>query len=75
VAASLAGYRRILVPKANEPDWAEVSAEAKRALDVVFVETVDDVLRHALLPSPVIERLLSEKEDAPTSEGLPGFAH
>jgi ATP-dependent Lon protease len=75
VAASLAGYRRILVPKANEPDWAEVSAEAKRALDVVFVETVDDVLRHALLPSPVIERLLNEKEDAPLSEGLPGFAH
>jgi ATP-dependent Lon protease len=75
VAASLAGYRRILVPRANEPDWAEVSAEAKRALDVVFVDTVDDVLRHALLPSPVIERLLSETEDAPASGGLPGFAH
>jgi ATP-dependent Lon protease len=65
----------VLVPKANEPDWEEISAQAKRDLTVTFVDHVDEVLRHALTPSPALERLLAAPEDGPAQEGLPGFAH
>jgi ATP-dependent Lon protease len=75
VAAAVAGYSRVLVPKANEPDWEEISAQAKRDLTVTFVDHVDEVLRHALTPSPALERLLAAPEDGPAQEGLPGFAH
>jgi ATP-dependent Lon protease len=72
VAASLAGYTTVIVPKQNEPDWREISEEARRGLRVVFAEHVDDVLRHALVPSPALERLLGTRGE---SEGIPGIAH
>jgi ATP-dependent Lon protease len=72
VAAALAGFRCVLVPKANEPDWGEISEEARKGLEVIFVEHVDEVLRHALIPSAGLERLLSAR---PGADSLPGFAH
>jgi ATP-dependent Lon protease len=72
VAAALAGFRQVLVPKANQPDWAEISDVARKGLEVTFVEHVDDVLRQALVPTAHVERLLEPK---PHGEGLPGFAH
>jgi ATP-dependent Lon protease len=72
VAAALAGFRQVLVPKANQPDWAEISEVARKGLEVTFVEHVDEVLREALVPSASVERLLEAK---PHGEGLPGFAH
>jgi ATP-dependent Lon protease len=76
VAAALAGYKRVIVPKANEPDWQEIPAAAKRDLTVTFVEHVDEVLRHALAPSPTLDRILAASEGGQVSEGtLPGFAH
>ncbi|MFN8176908.1 MAG: endopeptidase La [bacterium] len=74
VAAALAGYSRVLVPKANEPDWEEIAPAAKRHLTVTFVEHVDEVLRLALVPSPSLERLLATSDEG-SPEGLPGFAH
>jgi ATP-dependent Lon protease len=73
VAASLAGYSKILIPKANRPDWEEISEAARKGLEVAFVERVDEVLRHALVPSPASERLLSASEKG--AEGIPGLAH
>jgi ATP-dependent Lon protease len=72
VAASVAGFTRVLVPKANEPDWQDVSEEAKKRLRVTFVDHVDEVLRHALVEGPALERLLGASGP---SEGLPGLAH
>jgi hypothetical protein len=40
---------------------------------VTFVEHVDDVLRHALLPSPATSRLVDRPRDE--RPGLPGIAH
>ncbi|NNE44577.1 MAG: endopeptidase La, partial [Gemmatimonadetes bacterium] len=73
VAAHLAGYRKIIIPKANEPDWLKIPDSARRGLEVTFVEHVDDVLRNALVPSPVVDRLLSARPGGETA--LPGFAH
>ncbi|MGH2570404.1 MAG: endopeptidase La [bacterium] len=73
VAASLAGYSRVIVPKANEPDWQELSAEAKRGLEATFVEHVDEVLRHALLPSPATSRLVDRPKEA--RPGMPRIAN
>ncbi|GJM44379.1 MAG: Lon protease [Gemmatimonadota bacterium] len=77
VAASLAGYQHIIVPKQNEPDWEEVSSAAKKTLTVTFVDHVDDALRHALVPSPAVDRLLGAPGEPPPAEGLglPGIAH
>jgi len=72
VAAALAGYARVIVPKENEPDWQELSAEVKRGLEVTFVEHVDEVLQGALVPSAATARLLGRGDEPP---GLPGIAH
>jgi ATP-dependent Lon protease len=74
VAASLAGYSTVIIPKANRPDWEEIPAAARKGLEVVFAEHVDDVLGCALVSSPQLERLLAASAEPP-SEGLPGIAH
>ncbi len=75
VAAATAGYTRVIVPKDNEPDWHEIQPAAKRDLEVAFVEHVDEALRHALAPSPTLDRLLAATGEDSAQEGLPGFAH
>lgn len=74
VAASVAGYSRLLLPAKNEPDWQEISAEAKRGLTVTFVKHVDEVLEHALVPSTVIERLQAAAKGGISPDSLPGIA-
>jgi len=77
VAAQLAGFSRLLLPRENEPDWEEIPIEARRGLAVTFVDHVDEVLRAALVPSAAMDRLLAASRasrDLPP-EGLPGIAH
>ncbi|HMB69224.1 MAG TPA: S16 family serine protease, partial [bacterium] len=73
VAAALAGYREVVIPAANRPDWQEISEVAKKKLNVTFAEHVDDVLRAVLVPSPALERMLAPRAAAPPT--LPGLAH
>jgi ATP-dependent Lon protease len=73
VAAALAGYRQVVVPAANRPDWQEISEVARRKLDVAFADHVDEVLRAALVPSPALERMLAPR--TPAASTLPGMAH
>ena len=47
LAAYRAGIETVILPKRNERDWAEVPAEARKKLNPVFVEHVDEVLEHA----------------------------
>jgi ATP-dependent Lon protease len=53
VAARRAGIHTVLVPRANEKDVAEVPEEVRADLTFVIVDTMDDVLEHALDRSPV----------------------
>jgi len=48
LAAMRAGLKTVLLPKLNEKDMEDVTPEAKKKLTFRFVETVDDVLSHAL---------------------------
>ena len=48
LAALRAGVETVLIPKENEKDIAEIPDNVKRGLDIVAVDTVDDVLKLAL---------------------------
>lgn len=49
LAAKMAGIKKVLVPAENKKDVLEISAEIKSGLEIVFVETMTDVLAHALV--------------------------
>ena len=48
LAAKNAGIKKVLVPKANVKDIEELDAEITQGLSIVFVERMDEVLRHAI---------------------------
>ena len=47
LAAKNAGVRTVCVPKKNEKDVEEISGEIKKRLEIVYVETMEQVLRVA----------------------------
>ena len=47
LAAKNAGVRTVCVPKKNEKDVEEISGEIKKGLEIVYVETMEQVLRVA----------------------------
>ena len=47
LAAKNAGIKTICVPKKNEKDVEEISGEIKKGLEIVYVETMEQVLRVA----------------------------
>jgi len=48
LAALRVGIKRVLIPKDNEKDLADIPDNVKRSLEIVSVGTVDEVLEHAL---------------------------
>ena len=49
LAAHRSGIKRIIIPKANVKDLEEVPAIVKESIEFIPVETVDQVIRHALV--------------------------
>jgi ATP-dependent Lon protease len=49
IAALRGGVEKVLIPKENERDLREIPAKVKRGLEIVLVESMDDVLQHALI--------------------------
>ena len=49
LAAKIAGIKTVLVPEKNRPDVEEIPAEIKNGLEILFVETMDDVIAHAFV--------------------------
>lgn len=47
LAAKNAGIKTVLVPKKNEKDIEEISAEIKRGIEIVFVENMEQVISKA----------------------------
>jgi ATP-dependent Lon protease len=43
LAAQRAGLKRVILPRENEPDLAELPAETKRELEFVLVDSIDQV--------------------------------
>lgn len=48
LAARRAGVRTVILPRQNEGDLADIPSELLREMKLVFVDSVDEVLAHAL---------------------------
>ena len=59
LAARCAGIRRVVVPKPNERDMPDIPKNIVEGLELHFAETLDDVLRLALLPAESRETVLA----------------
>jgi ATP-dependent Lon protease len=58
LAAYRAGLREVILPKGNQKDLREIPEEIKKHMVFTFVSTMDEVLRHTLLPkAPVGDRV------------------
>jgi len=49
LAALRGGLKKVLIPKDNEKDLADIPDNVKRGLEIIPVNSVDDVLRNALV--------------------------
>ncbi|MDO4333444.1 MAG: endopeptidase La [Eubacteriales bacterium] len=49
LAAKTAGVKVVLVPAKNKADVEEISFEIRSGLEIVYVETMDDVIAHAFV--------------------------
>ena len=49
LAARKAHMKKVLVPDKNRPDMAEISKEITKGMEIVFVKTMDDVVREAFV--------------------------
>ncbi len=66
VAARRAGIRTVLVPKANAKDLSEIPEEVRADLTFIQVETMDEVLEHALERAPT--KAAAESPEAPPAD-------
>jgi ATP-dependent Lon protease len=62
LAAMRAGITTVMLPKRNQKDLLDVPDEARQKLQFVFLETVDDAMKAALVerPAPKPEALLAD---------------
>ena len=68
LAAQRAGLKRVIMPRENEPDLAELPAETKRELEFVLVDSIEEVFEAAFdghgsgrsKPMPVTERAVAQ---------------
>ncbi len=69
LAALRAGIKKVLIPKENEKDLPEIPKNVKQNIEIIPVNTIEEVLTHALvkLPVPIIEEdedeISNEKEE------------
>ena len=49
LAAKTAGVKMVLVPKENEKDVEEISKEIKSGVEIIFVEKMEEVIKHAFV--------------------------
>ncbi len=57
LAAHRGGINKVLIPKENEKDLADVPNNVKKDLEIVPVSRIEEVLSHALImmPEPILE--------------------
>jgi ATP-dependent Lon protease len=53
LAALRSGIKTVLIPDENEKDLAEIPDNVKKALQIIPVSRLDEVLHHALTRTPV----------------------
>jgi ATP-dependent Lon protease len=53
LGAHRAGLRRVLLPRRNEADLDDIPADLRKQMQLVLIESIDEVLREALTPRVV----------------------
>jgi len=71
LAALRGGLTTVLIPKENVKDLEEIPDNVKKDLEIIPVETVDDVLKHALVRLPEAVEWKDPKEGLP-AEAIKG---
>ena len=71
LAAHRANLKTVLIPKDNEKDLTEVPANVVKALEIIFVEHMDEVMKIALLPGEGPEPLKQKIRDEEPLMNLP----
>ena len=61
LAAHRAGLKRVLMPRKNEKDLEEIPDEARRGLEFVFIDRVEEALEHGLTSPPPAPRKAPNK--------------
>jgi ATP-dependent Lon protease len=64
LAARRAGIRTVILPRRNERDLDDIPAEVRNELEFVFVDTVDEVLAHALRDGKLLQPAAPEHAGA-----------
>jgi len=68
LAAKRLGIRSLIVPKRNKKDLEDIPKYIKKDMKFVFAETMDDVLKHALLNKPASAKKATAKKKAPAKK-------
>ena len=69
LAAHRAGVKKVLIPKENEKDLADVPKKVREDIKIIPVENADEVIKMALIkePKPIewteVEKLSESKKD------------
>jgi ATP-dependent Lon protease len=67
LAAYRSGLREVILPKGNQKDLREIPDEIKAHMVFTFVSTMDEVLRHALLPKVYVADQVKEPAVEPAT--------
>lgn len=70
LAALRSGTKKVLIPLENEKDLAEVPDKVKKNLEIVPVNTIEEVLLHALLEMPKPLEEGKNQENTPKNDAL-----
>jgi ATP-dependent Lon protease len=78
LAALRGGIRKVLIPKDNEKDLAEIPDNVKKGLEIVPVRWIEEVIFHALINAPQPNAEARDPMEAilalPTAAGAPTMA-
>jgi len=64
LAAQRAGLKRVIMPRENEPDLAELPTETKRELEFILVDSIDEVFAAAFAGNGARARPVAVEEKA-----------
>ncbi len=67
LAAHRGNLKTVIIPKDNEKDLADVPANVLKALEIIFVEHMDEVMRVALVTGDELARHKNHDEGTPIS--------
>ena len=68
LAAHRGNLKTVIIPKDNEKDLAEVPANVLKALEIIFVEHMDEVMRVALTSGPELRTDESHEDEIPVGQ-------